>query len=82
MNTAYITLMYNLENIGPISQPGRSLNQDHAIVQLGHLSSFYKYALDQWFPTRGAPEFTAGKREQIHFEVGLGDKTINIIIVI
>ncbi len=42
--------MYNLENIGPISQPGLSLNQDYAIVHLGHLSSFYKYALDQWFP--------------------------------
>ncbi len=30
----------------------------------------------------GAPEFTAGAREQIYFEVGLGDKTITIIIVI
>ncbi len=31
--------------------------------------------LDQWFP-----EFTGGAREQIYFEVGLGDKTITIII--
>ncbi len=28
------------------------------------------------------PEFTAGAWEQIYFEVGLGDKTITIIIVI
>ncbi len=38
--------------------------------------------LKQWFPTWGAQEFTAGAREQIYFEVGLGDKTITIIIVI
>ncbi len=35
---------------------------------------------DQWFPTWGAPEFTAGVREQIYFEVGLGDKMVSIII--
>ncbi len=36
--------------------------------------------IEQWFPTWGAPEITAGAREQIYFEVGLGDKTITIII--
>ncbi len=30
----------------------------------------------------GGAEFTAGVREQIYFEVGLGDKTMTIIIVI
>ncbi len=33
-------------------------------------------------PNLGAPKFTAGVREQIYFEVGLGDKTITLIIVI
>ncbi len=37
--------------------------------------------LDQWFPTWGPrTEFTAGAREKIYVEVGLGDETITIII--
>ncbi len=40
----------------------------------------HRSSVNQCFPTWGAPEFTAGAREQIYFEVGLGDKTLTIII--
>ncbi len=34
-------------NIGLVSQTGLRLSQDLAIVQLGHLSTFYEHAFEE-----------------------------------
>ncbi len=38
---------YKTINIGLVSQTGLRLSQDKAIVQLGHLSHFYKRTLEK-----------------------------------
>ncbi len=36
-----------MKHLGLVSQTGLRLNQDYAIVQLGHLSIFYKRAFEK-----------------------------------
>ncbi len=36
-----------MKHLGLVSQTGLRLNQDYAIVQLGHLRIFYKRALEK-----------------------------------